>query len=64
LMFLYPLFSLKCLIPLWVKTWHPFLCEWNYQKAFFNMMFLCHQNHPPLWGIFSLLFFAYTRWCC
>jgi hypothetical protein len=21
---------------------------------------LCHQSHPPMWGVFSLLFFAYA----
>jgi len=63
MMFLHLLFSLNCLIPLQVTTWHPFLCWWNCQKSFFNLMPLCCHNHPPLWGIFSLLSLAYMWWC-
>ncbi len=51
LMFLYPLFSLNCLIPLQVKTWHLFLRWWNYPKVLFNLMFFYCQSHPPLWDI-------------
>jgi uncharacterized membrane protein len=58
------LFSLNCLIPPRVKTWHPFLGWQNCQKAFFSLMSLCCQNHPPLWGVLSLLSFVYAQWCC
>jgi hypothetical protein len=64
LMFLRPLFSLNCLVPWWVKTWHNLLHQQNRWKAFFSLETFCRQNHPPMWGVFSLVFLAHTRWCC
>ncbi len=63
LMFLHLLHSLNCWIPFWVRTWHPFLHWRNCRKAFFSLMPLCRQRHPPLCGVLSLLSFTYTQWC-
>jgi hypothetical protein len=63
LMFLCPLFSLNCLIIQWVKTWHHPLCRQNRRKAFFSLETFCCQSHPPMWGVFNLMFLAYAWWC-
>jgi hypothetical protein len=64
LMLLYLLFSLNYVIPPQVRTWHPFFHCRNCQKTLFNLMPLCHQSCPPLWGVFNLLSLVYAWWCC
>ncbi len=63
LMLLHLLFSLNCLIPRQVRTWHHLLHRWKHQNVFFNLEIICQQSHPPMWGVFSLLFLTYA-WSC
>lgn len=41
-----------------------FLCQRNHWNTFFNLEPFCCQSHPPMGGVFNLLFLAYAQWCC
>ncbi len=62
-MFLHLLFSLNCLIPPKVTTWHPMVFRWNCWLQVFNVLPCSYHNLVALQVVLSMFSLACMLWC-
>lgn len=60
---LHLLFSVNCVIPPKVMTWHPMVFQWDCRLWVLNVLLCSYHNLLTLQAVLSLLSFAFVLWC-